>query len=104
MELLLGVVVGALAAGLYRSERAREEAQRRLSAAPASVQHARQSVAVATAGGAQKLSGAVDAAQLPPQVKDVASRAASGLRSTAERLGQRPGDGGGEAEGSETPP
>ncbi|MBV9359133.1 MAG: hypothetical protein JO023_26795 [Chloroflexi bacterium] len=58
-------------------------------------------MAVAAAGGAQKLSGAVDAAQLPPQVKEVASRATSSLRSTAERLGQRPEDGG-EAEGPET--
>ncbi len=104
MEFLLGVVVGALTTWLYRSERAREEVQRRLSTAPASVQQARQSAAAAAAGGAQKLSGAVDAAPLPPQVKDVASRATSGLRNTAERLGQRPEGGGGEAEDTQTLP
>jgi hypothetical protein len=93
MQFLVGLAVGALAAALYYSEQAREEAQARLANAQVSLQQARQSAASAVAGGAQKLGGAIDAAQLPAQVKDAAGRATSTIRSTAGSLGQGPADG-----------
>jgi hypothetical protein len=90
MKFLLGVVVGSVAMWLYQSERVREEAQRRLSTAPATLQQARQSAVSATAAGAERVSEAIDGAPLPPQVRDAASRATSAVRTTAEGMGQRP--------------
>ena len=91
MQFLVGLAVGALAPALYYSEQARKEA--RLANAQVSLQQARQSAASALADGAQKLGGAIDAAQLPAQVKDAAGRATSTIRSTAESIGQGPADG-----------
>ncbi len=103
MKMLLGIVLGGLVGWLYGSERAREEAQRRLSAAPASLHQVRQSVASAAAGGAQRVGGAIDAAPLPPQVKDAASRATSTVQTAAENVGQpRPETGPAGAEGAQS--
>jgi hypothetical protein len=54
------------------------------------LQQARLSAASAAAGGAQKLGDAIDAAQLPAQLKDVASRATSTIQSRTENLAKRP--------------
>jgi hypothetical protein len=101
MQFLIGVVVGALAGALYYSEQGRQEVQQRLSAAQTSLQQASQSTAAAVAGGAQKLGSAIDTTPLPAQVKDVAGRATSAIRSTAESLGQKPD--GGEGQPDDTP-
>jgi hypothetical protein len=77
MKMLIAASLGFLAGWLYGSERARSEARRRLAAAP-------QSVASAASTGAQRVSGLLDAAPLPPQVKDTASRVTSKVRTTAE--------------------
>jgi hypothetical protein len=80
MKMLLATGVGFLAGWLYGSERARSEAQRRWSTAPQSVQQARQSVASVATTGAERLSGLIDSAPLPPQVKDAAGRVTSRVR------------------------
>jgi hypothetical protein len=93
MKMLFAAGIGFVAGWLYGSERARAEAQRRLAAAPQSVQQARQTVASAASSGAERVSGLIDASPLPPQVKDTASRVTSRVRTAAEGQPQ-----GGEAE------
>jgi hypothetical protein len=73
MKLLFAAGVGFLAGWVYGSERARSEVQRRLNATPQTVQQARESV-----------SGVIDAAPLPRQVKDTATRLTSKARPKAE--------------------
>ena len=87
MRVLLGAAVGMLVAWLSRSERAREEARRRLSTAPASLRHAATSAAAASAGRVGRVADAVDAAPVPQPLKGPLSRAAMTARSAAERLG-----------------
>ena len=87
MRVLLGAAVGMLVAWLSRSERAREEARRRLSTAPASLRHAATSAAAASAGRVGRVAEAVDAAPVPQPLKGPLSRAAMTARSAAERLG-----------------
>jgi hypothetical protein len=88
MKMLVGLGIGFVAGWLYGSERARSEAQRRLAAAPQSVQQARQTVAAAASSGAERVSGIIEATPLPPQVKDTASRVTARVRTSAE--GQTP--------------
>jgi hypothetical protein len=90
MKMLFAASVGFLAGWLCGSERARAEAQRRLAAAPQSVQQARQSVASVASTGAERVTGLIDAAPLPPQVKDRASRLTSRVQTGAE--GQQAGE------------
>ena len=84
MKMLFAASVGFLAGWLFGSERARAEAQRRLAAAPQSMQQARQSVASVASTGAERVTGLIDAAPLPPQVKDRASRLTSRVQTGAE--------------------
>ena len=84
MKVLVAALIGGLAAWLYRSERARQEVQRRLAAAPAPIREAAQSVASAAADRAERVA---EVASVPPPVQDIASRAATSVRSAAELLG-----------------
>jgi len=94
MKMLLGLGIGFVAGWLYGSERARSEAQRRLAAAPQSMQQARQTVAAAASSGAERVSGLIDATPLPPQVKDTAKGVTARVRAPNE----------GQASGSEERP
>lgn len=87
MKVLVGAVAGLVAACLYRSERAREEARRRLSAAPASVRQATQSVASAAATRAERAVGAVDASDVPHPIKEAVRRGTMAVRVAAEKVG-----------------
>jgi hypothetical protein len=72
LRLVFGLAIGFLAGYLYGSERARDEARRRLSTAPEPLRRATGTVASAAGGGAQRLAGAVAAAPAPAVVKQVA--------------------------------
>jgi hypothetical protein len=85
---LFGMAAGLAAGYMYGSERAREEARRRLSAAPEPLRRASQSVVSAAGGSAQRMADAVAAAPVPEAVKQAASRTSSAARSTAEQAGQ----------------
>ena len=87
MWVLLGAVVGVLLMWLYQSGRAREEAQRRLSAAPESLRHAAASAKTISADQFGRVAHAVGAAPVPLPVRDAFGRATTVARSTAERLG-----------------
>ena len=87
LRLILGVVSGALAAWLYRSERAREDLRQRASQAPESMRRAAQSAASAAAGRVERAAGAVAEAPLPGPLKDAASRAAAAARRVGAPVG-----------------
>ena len=87
MRLLLGAAAGVLAAWLYRSERAREAARRRLATAPGSLRRATEAVASTAAGQAEWAAGAVAEAPVPRPLKDTVSRAATTVRAAAEKAG-----------------
>lgn len=87
MRVLLGAAVGILVAWLSRSERAREEARRRLPTAPESLRQAATSAAAASAGRVGRVAEAIDAAPVPQPLKGPLSRAATTARSAAEKLG-----------------
>ena len=86
MRSLLGIAAGFLAAWLYRSERAREEVRRRLTAAPGSLRQATKATVSATAGQAARAAGAVAEAPVPRPLRDTASRAATTVRAAAEKV------------------
>src|SRR5918911_4809025 len=88
LRLVFGIAIGFLAGYLYGSERARDEARRRLSAAPEPLRRATTTVASAAGGSAQRLAGAVAAAPAPAVVKQVASRATSTVQTAAEQAGK----------------
>jgi hypothetical protein len=74
MKMLLGAIIGALAAWFYSSERAR------------------QSVAATAAEGAQRVAEAIDSAPLPDPVKGTASDAAFNLWAAADQVGRPSGE------------
>jgi hypothetical protein len=86
MRVLLGAAVGILLVWLYRSQRVREEAQRRLSTAPESFRQAATSATAASAGQLGRVAQAVDAAPVPQPLRDALGRATTAARSTAEKL------------------
>ena len=86
MRLLLGAAVGILVAWLARSERAREEARRRLSAAPESLRQAATAAAAASAGRVGRVADAVDAAPVPEPLRGPFGRATTAARSAVEKL------------------
>lgn len=94
VKMLMGMIVGALAAWLYTSERARNEVQRRLSVAPESVSQLQQTAASVAASGAQRVAEAIDSAPLPDRVKDTASGAAFNVWAAADQFGQSPSEAG----------
>ena len=87
MRVLLGAAVAILVAWLSRSERAREETRRRLSAAPESLRQAATAAAVASAGRVRRVADAVDAAPVPEPLGGLFGRATTAARSAAEKLG-----------------
>jgi hypothetical protein len=87
MKVLVAAAAGVLAAWVYRSERAREEARRRLATASGPLRQATQAVASAAAGRAERAAGAVDASPLPRPVKETARRATTAVRAAGEKLG-----------------
>ncbi len=89
VRLILGAAAGALAAWLYRSERAREEVRQRVSQTPESVRRATESVASAAANRVERAAGAVAGTPLPGPLKDAASRTAA----AAQRMGATVGAG-----------
>lgn len=92
MQLLIGIILGAAAAWLYSSDRARARAQERLSTVPDTFGQMRQAVASAAAEGAQRVSEAIDSAPLPDPVKGPASAAAFSAWAAADQLGQGAAD------------
>ena len=87
MKVLVAAAAGVLAAWVYRSERAREEARRRLVTASGPLREATQAAASAAAGRAERAAGAVDASPLPRPVKETARRATTAVRAAGEKLG-----------------
>jgi len=83
--LIVGVLVGAFGAWVYRSERAREQFRQQVSSAPAPVRQRAESLASAAVGGSRRIAGVVDASPLPPQVKDRTTRVAAAVQSAVER-------------------
>ena len=79
---VFGMAAGFAAGYVYGSERAREEARRRLSAAPEPLRRASQTVVSAAGGGVQRLAGAVATAPVPEALKQVANRTTSGAQAT----------------------
>lgn len=85
---LIGMAAGFAAGYLYGSDRAREEARRRLAAAPEPVRRATQTVASAASGGAQRVAGAVSSAPVPEPVKQAATRATGAVQAAAGQAGR----------------
>jgi hypothetical protein len=91
LNFIFGVVVGGVAAELYRSKETRQRVSQRLASAPPPV---RQSVALAAAStisGAQRVVRAIDDSPLPAQVKDRARPVAAGLESAAGSIREQAG-------------
>ncbi len=87
LRLIFGVVVGGLAAWLYRSEETRNQVQDRLAAAPAPLRQGSGALAEAAATGAERAASLVDATPLPPRVKDRATATARSVAGLARRGG-----------------
>ena len=91
MRMLLGIIAGAVVGivlmWLYRSERVRDEAQRRLSTAPESLRQAATSAKAVSAGQIERVTQAVDAASVYQPLRDTLVRATVAARSTAGKLG-----------------
>lgn len=81
LRLMFGVLIGGLAAWLYRSEQTREQVRQGLAGAPVPLRQGAESLASAGVSGAERAAGLLGAAPLPPQVKD---RATAAVRSAAE--------------------
>ena len=89
MKLLIGMVLGGLAAWLYGSDRVRRGLQHQFVSAPESTQQLRQTVATAAASGAWRISEAIDSAPVADRVKDAPSEAAfnvSALRRSGDSV------------------
>ena len=94
MKVLIGVIVGLMAAWIYSSERARKELQQRFSEAPRVLEQLQHTGASLASTGAQRVAEAIDSAPLPEQVKDTASGAAFNVWAAADNLGQPVSDAG----------
>jgi hypothetical protein len=80
LRLMFGVVVGFVAGYLYGSERAREEARRRLASAPEPVRQV-----------TERMSGAIAGAPVPDALKNTATRATAAIQTVTERAAQAAG-------------
>ena len=87
MKGLLAAAAGVLAAWLYRSAPAREQVQRWLSTARDPLRRRVQSVAPVVASGIERAAETIQAAPVPPSVKDTVSRATDTARAAVETLG-----------------
>jgi hypothetical protein len=88
MQLLLGMILGGLAAWLYSSNHARDLVRQQVASAPVSLQQLRQTAAAFTATGAQRAAEVIDAAPVSERVKETASGAAFNVWAAADKLGQ----------------
>ncbi len=77
MRFILGMALGLGAGYLFGSERAREEARRRVANAPEPLRQA-----------TERVSGAIAGAPVPDSLKQTASRATASVQSAAERVAQ----------------
>ena len=77
MRFIVGIALGFVSGYLYGSERARDEARRRLANAPEPVRRA-----------TERISGAIAAAPLPETVKQTATRASATIQAAAQQAGQ----------------
>ncbi len=87
MKGLVAAAAGALAAWLYRSAPAREQAQRWLAATREPLRRTAQSAAPIAATAVERAGQAIQDAPLPTSVKDTAARATETARAAAEKLG-----------------
>ena len=76
LSFMVGIALGFVSGFLYGSERARDEARRRLANAPEPVRRA-----------TERVSGAIAAAPLPETVKQTATRATATMQSAAQQAG-----------------
>ncbi len=83
-KLILGAMVGGIAAWLYRSQQARDNVRERLASAPTPVRQGAESLTAAAAIAAERAADVIDATSLPRQVKDSALRVTSAIQSAAE--------------------
>jgi hypothetical protein len=74
LRLILGLALGFLSGYLYGSERARDEARRRLAKAPEPVRHV-----------TERVSGAIAGAPVPDALKQTATRATATIQRATER-------------------
>ena len=88
LKFLFGMAVGFVGGYFYASERAREEAARRLSTAPEPLRRAAEKVASATTGSVRGVTGAVEKAPAQAQVKQEASEATPTTQAGTERPSQ----------------
>jgi hypothetical protein len=72
---------------LYQSKRVREEAQRRLEAAPEPLRQAASSAKATSASQLERVAQAFDSAPVPQPLKGPLGFATTAARSTAEKLG-----------------
>jgi hypothetical protein len=77
LRFIVGMALGFLSGYLYGSERARDEARRRLANAPEPVRRA-----------TERVSGAIASAPLPETVKQTASRATASIQTAVQQTGQ----------------
>jgi hypothetical protein len=92
-EFSVGIMAGVGLMWLYRSERARDEARRRLDRAPDWLHKLRRTAVSSAVTGAQRVSEAVDSAPLPPTVKHAASDAAFNLWAAGDALTEQSSEG-----------
>ena len=88
MKFTFGILIGAAGMWLYGSERARNEARRRLESAPERLQQLRPAAAAGISRGAQRLSEMIDASPVPDPVKSAAGDAAFNTWAAAESAAQ----------------
>ena len=74
LRLMVGIALGFLSGYLYGSERARDEARRRLANAPEPVRQA-----------AERLSGTIAGAPLPNAFKQTATRATAAVQTATDK-------------------
>jgi hypothetical protein len=77
LRFIVGIALGFLCGYMFGSERARDEASRRLANAPEPVRRA-----------TERVSGAIASTPLPETVKQTASRATAGIKTAAEQTTQ----------------
>jgi hypothetical protein len=87
MKGLVAAAAGALAAWLYRSAPAREQAQKWLAAAREPLRRTAQSAAPIAATAVERAGQAIQDAPVPTSVKDTATRATETARTVVEKLG-----------------
>ena len=88
LDFAFAIAAGFAGGYVYGSERARQEARRRLSAAPEPLRRATQGMASAAGSSAQRLAGVVSTAPVPDRLKQAASGATSTAQTAAEQAGQ----------------